>query len=106
MDKKEIATHPFVFTIGTDKKKESDRFLSESILAMHIAGQLALETNNEKVTMKPGNILLVRKHQFVKVTKSASDTKNHKAIFLTLNEGVLSNYNLENRIQNTEKYNA
>lgn len=106
MDKKEIVTHPFVFIIGTDKKKESDRFLSESILAMQIAGQLTLETNNEKVTMKPGNILLVRKHQFVKVTKSPSDTEHHKAILLTLNEGVLRNYSLENRIQNTEKYNG
>jgi len=102
----EIVTNGFVFTIGTDKKKESDRFLSESILAMQIAGQLTLETNNETVTMKPGNIRLVRKHQFVKVTKSPSVTEHHKAILLTLNEEVLRNYSLENRIENSEKYNG
>lgn len=104
MDKREIATNEFVFTIGADKRKESDRFLSESILAIQIAGQLTLETNNEKLTMKPGNILLVRKHQFVRVTKSPSDTEHHKAILLILNEGVLRNYTLENRMDNAEKY--
>lgn len=102
----EIQANVFVLTIGADKKKESDRFLSESVLAMQISGQLALETNNDRITMNPGNFLLVRKHQFVKVTKSPSETETHKAMLLTFDEEVLRNYSLENRIENAEKYNG
>lgn len=100
----EIPANEFVFSIGADKKKESDRFLSESVLAMQISGQLELETNNDRITMNPGNFLLVRKHQFVKVTKSPSETDQHKAILMTLDEEVIRNYCLENRVENTEKY--
>lgn len=102
----EIQANAFVLTIGADKKKESDRFLSESVLAMQISGQLTLETNNDRITMRPGNFLLVRRHQFVKVTKSPSETEQHKAILLTLDEEVLRNYSLENRIESAEKYNG
>lgn len=94
----------FVFTIGAQKKKESDRFLSESVLAMQIAGQLTLETNHEKIILQPGNFLLVRKHQFVKVTKTPSDNEEQKAILLTLDEDILRNYSLANRLENAEKY--
>lgn len=102
----EILINRFVFSIGADKPKESDRFLSDSVLAMQISGDLTLETNHDKITMKPGNFLLACKHQFVKVTKSPSQTQQHKAILLTLDEEVLRNYALENGIVNVEKYNG
>jgi len=96
----------FVFTIGAEKKKESDRFLSESVLAMQLSGRLTLETNIEKMVMKPGDILLVRKHQFVKVTKIPVDKEYQKAILLTLKEDILRNYALENKMERIEKFNG
>lgn len=102
----EIPLDAFVFTIGAERKKESDRFLSNSMLAMQISGQLELETNNEKIIMKPGNFLLVRKHQFVKVTKIPTDKEEQKAILLTLNEDILRKYSLENRVETVVKYNG
>ena len=101
---KKIPYDAFVFTIGAEKKKESDRFLSESVLAMQISGQLTLETNIEKMVIKSGDILLVRKHQFVKVTKTPIDKESQKAILLTLNEDILRNFALENQMDTAEKY--
>ncbi|GGC23280.1 hypothetical protein GCM10011386_13970 [Parapedobacter defluvii] len=96
----------FVFTIDAEKEKESDRFLSESILALQISGQLTLKTNIEKIVIKPGDILLVRKHQFVKVTKTPIDKEYQKAILLILKDDILRKYALENQIDNNEKYNG
>lgn len=101
-----IPPEAFVFTIGAEKKKESDRFLSESILAMQLSGRLTLETNTEKIVMTPGDVLLVCKHQFVKVTKTPVDNENQEAVLLTLKEDILRNYALENQIDNNGKYNG
>lgn len=101
-----ITPDVFVFTIDAEKEKESDRFLSESILALQISGQLTLETNIEKMVMKPGDILLVRKHQFVKVTKTPIGKDYQKAILLILKDDILRKYALENQIDNNEKYNG
>src|SRR5690554_2397744 len=94
----------FVFTINAEKEKESDRFLSDSTLVLQIAGQLTLETNVDKKTVRPGDILLVRKHQFIKVTKRPSGNQHQKALLLTLKDDILRNYAIENQIPTVEKY--
>src|SRR5690554_2927678 len=99
-----ITNDVFVFTIDAEKEKESDRFLSESILALQISGQLTLETNIEKIVMEPGDIFLVRKHQFVKVTKTPIGGEYQKAVLLTFKEEILRKYALENHLAHIEKY--
>ena len=94
----------FVFSINTQKKKESDRFLSESILVLQISGQLTLETNIEKKVLKSGDILLVRKNQIIKVTKAPIDNEYQKAIILILKDDILRNYVLENQTDTIKKY--
>src|SRR5690606_5793199 len=95
-----------VITIDDEQEEESDRLLSERSLAMQISGQLSHNTNIEKIVIKPGDILLVRKHQFVTVTKTPIDKESQKAILLILKDDILRKYALENEIDNNEKYNG
>lgn len=99
-----VNSNVLVFTICAEREKESDRFLSESILVLQLSGQLSLETNNEKIVITAGDTLLVRKHQFVKVTKAPIGTENQKAILFTLKDDILRKYAMENQIDNNEKY--
>jgi AraC-like DNA-binding protein len=99
-----IVSDAFVFTISAEKEKESDRFLSESILVSQLSGQLTLETNIEKVVINPGDTLLVRKHQFVKVTKTPINEEYQKAILFILKDDILRKYAIENQIETSIKY--
>lgn len=68
-----VETGNLVFSITTEKERQRDGFLSFTILTFQISGKLTLETSGGKITTRAGDMLLVRKNQFVKVAKSPSD---------------------------------
>jgi len=49
-------------------------------------------------------MLLVRKYQFVKVTKAPVDNENQKAILFILKDDILRKYAIENQIETDEKF--
>lgn len=100
----DIVPGSIVYSQIAEKQREKDAFLNESALALQIAGQFTLETSSQKISTKPGDILLMRKHQLVKMTKTPSPGADYKVIFILLSQDVLRNYALENHIEVPGKY--
>lgn len=100
------ASDVIVFSLNAEKERESDRFLSESVLVLQLSGQLTFETSNERILTKSGDMLLVRKHQFVKTTKTPINKEYYKAILFVLKDDILRKYAMEHQIETNEKHNG
>lgn len=99
-----IETNRVVFSMITEKEREKDDFLSESMLVLQVSGKLTMETSIEKISTLPGNILLMRKYQLVKVSKMPFDGEDFSTIIILLNDDVLRKYALKEKIEINEKY--
>src|SRR4249919_533094 len=95
----DIVLGSIVYSMMTERKREKDKFLEESVLILQISGQLTLETSGQKISTKQGDMLLVRKHQLVKMTKMPLPGEDYKVVFMLLSEDILRKYALENRIE-------
>ena len=102
----EIVPGSIVYSQVTEKEREKDKFLAESVLILQIAGQLTLETSSQKISTKRGDMLLVRKYQLAKFTKTPLQGEEYKVIFILLNEDTLRKYALENQVETRQKYNG
>ena len=102
----DIIPGSIVYSQITKKEREKDKFLTESVLALQISGQLTLETSSQRISTKGGDILLVRKHQLAKFTKTPLPGEDYKIIFILLSEDTLRKYALENQIETRQKYNG
>lgn len=102
----DIVPGSIVYTQLAEKQREKDKFLAETVLAWQISGQLTLETSSQKISTKPGDSILMRKHQLVKMTKTPLHGEDYKIIFILLSPDVLRKYALENQVEAGEKYNG
>ena len=102
----DIVSGSIVYSMITEKKREKDKFLTETVLILQISGRLILETSGQKISTKRGDVLLVRKHQLVKMTKIPLPNEEYKIIFVLLSEDILRKYALENKIDIGQKYNG
>ena len=100
----DIVPGSIVYAQLAEKEREKDKFLSESVLALQISGQLTLETSSQKISTRPGDILLMRKHQFVKMTKTPLHGEDYKILFILLSQDIIRKYALENQLEVREKY--
>jgi len=71
----DIVPGSIVYSQVTEKKREKDKFLTESVLVLQISGQLTLETSSQKISTRQGDMLLVRKHQLAKFMKTPSQSE-------------------------------
>ena len=100
----DIVPGSIVYSQLAEKEREKDKFFSESVLTLQISGRLTLETSSQKIVTKQGDLLLMRKHQLVKMTKTPSDEEDYKVIFILLSQDILRRYALENKVDVGEKY--
>lgn len=99
-----IFSENVVYSLDTKKQTEYDNLLWESVLLLQISGQMIFETSSEKITAQPGEVYLVRKHQFIKTTKTPTNNEEYKAVLFILKEDVLRKYALEKNLNIREKY--
>lgn len=95
-----------MYAFLTKKEKDKVDFLSQSVLALQIAGQLTVETSSQKISTRRGDIWLLRKHQLAKFTKTPLPGEDYRSIVIYLNEDVLRKYSLEQQIEMQPKYNG
>jgi AraC-like DNA-binding protein len=100
----DIVPGSIVYSQIAEKEREKDKFLAESVLALQISGQLTLETSSQKISTKRGDVLLMRKYQLVKMTKTPLHGEDYKIIFILLSQDILREYALENQVEAGEKY--
>ncbi|WP_130857931.1 helix-turn-helix domain-containing protein [Olivibacter jilunii] len=99
-----IETGNLVFSVHTEKKREKDGFLADTILTFQLSGQLFLETASEKIVTCADDIVLIRKNQMVKVVKSPFEGDNYKTVTIVFKEEVLRNFALKHSIEINQKY--
>lgn len=93
-----IFSDAIVYSLNTDKQTEYDNILTEHVLLFQLSGEMTFETSEQRIIAQPGQIYLVRKHQFVKATKKPADGQDYNAYLFILKEDVLRQYALEKSI--------
>lgn len=99
-----LFSESIVYSLATAKQTEYDNLLVESVLLSQISGEMTFETSGDRITARPGEIYLVRKHQFVKTTKIPKYNKHYNALMFILKEETLRQYALEKQLETTVKY--
>lgn len=92
-----------VYSLDTEKETEYDNLLVESVLLLQLSGEMTFETSSDRITARSGEIYLVRKHQFVKTTKSPKNNEYYKALLFILKEDIMGQYAMEKQLE-TDKY--
>lgn len=95
-----------VYSMITEKEREWDGFLSESILVLQISGKMTVETSSEKFSTQSGDMVLTRKYQLAKISKMPFEGENYQTISIQLNDNILRSYTLKNGIEIKQKYNS
>lgn len=99
-----LFSEAIVYSLDTEKETEYDNLLAESVLLLQLSGEMTFETSSDRITARPGEIYLVRKHQFVKTTKTPKNNEYYKAVLFILKEDILGQYALEKHLETPEKY--
>lgn len=86
------------------KRKEKVGFMEHNTLVLQVAGHFTLETASQTVSMRRGEMLLIRKNQLGQITKTPLPGEDYETIVITLQEDFLRQIALEQRIQTQQKY--
>jgi AraC family transcriptional regulator, exoenzyme S synthesis regulatory protein ExsA len=71
---------------------------------MQVSGQFTLETSSQKVSMQGGEMLLISKNQIGQITKTPLPDEDYETIVIILQEDLLRQIALEERIRIEQKY--
>jgi len=85
-------------------RKEKACFLENNILVLQVSGQFNLETAGQNVSMRQGEMLLIRKNQLGQITKTPLPGENYETIVISLQEELLRKIALEEQIEVQQKY--
>lgn len=85
-------------------RKEKVFFVENSLLILQVSGQLTLETSSQKISTRPGEMLLIRKNQLATLTKIPTPDADYQTIVLFLQDELLRKIALEEQIQVPQKY--
>lgn len=79
-------------------------FLSHNILVLQVSGLFTLETSTEQISMRRGQMLLIRKNQLGQITKTPLPDEDYETIVIALQEDLLRKIALEEHIEVQQKY--
>jgi len=85
-------------------RKDKVGFLSHNTLVLQVSGEFTLETSSQKVSMRGGEMLLIRKNQLGQITKTPLPGEHYETIVITLQEELLRKIALEEQIDIPQKY--
>ncbi|WP_276374398.1 AraC family transcriptional regulator [Chryseolinea sp. H1M3-3] len=85
-------------------RKEKVGFFNHNTLVLQVSGCFTLETANQHISMKQGEMLLIRKNQLGEITKTPLDGEDYQTIVICLQEDMLRTIALEEKIETAGKY--
>ena len=88
------------------QKKERIGFIEHNALVLQVSGHFTLETAGESISMRKGEMMLVKKNQLGEITKLPMDGEEYRTIVILLKEELLRKIALEERIDTVPKYNG
>lgn len=95
-----VIFHSYLSTV----RKEKACFLENNTLVLLVSGQFTLETSSQKISMSPGQMLLIGKNQLGNITKTPLSGEDYETIIISLNEDLLRKIALEEQIGVQQKY--
>ncbi len=93
-----------VLSCAYEKLRAHEQFVPEHFLGIHISGETQVQTTNGSVVYEEGSIILVRKNQLMRATKTPGSNGEYKSIIILLNEDILRKYATEHKIDEQERY--
>ena len=100
----EIIPGIIFFSYLTAKRKEKVGFIEHNTLVLQVSGQFTLETSSQRISMRRGQMLLIRKNQLGEITKTPLPGEGYQTIVITLKEDLLRKIALEEQIETGPKY--
>ena len=79
-------------------------FFEHSTLVLQVSGQFTFETAGQTISMKRGEMLLIRKNQLGEITKQPMEDKEYRTIVILLKEDMLRQFALEEQIDKVQQY--
>lgn len=85
-------------------RKEKVGFIENNTLVLQVSGHFTLDTAGQRISMRRGEMLLIRKNQLAEITKTPLEGEDYQTIVISLKEDLLRKIALEEQIQVGQKY--
>ena len=85
-------------------RKEKVGFFEHNTLVLQVSGHFTLETSGQRISMRGGEMLLIRKNQLGEITKTPLPDEDYQTIVICLQEDLLRKIALEEQIEIRQKY--
>jgi AraC family transcriptional regulator, exoenzyme S synthesis regulatory protein ExsA len=85
-------------------RKEKVGFLKHHTLVLQVSGHFLLETANQEISMNGGEMLLIGKNQLGQIPKTPLPGEHYETIVISLQEDLLRQIALEEKIETDQKY--
>ena len=85
-------------------RKEKVGFFEHNALVLQVSGHFTLETATQKISMRRGEMLLIRRNQLGEITKTPLEGEDYQTIVISLQEDLLRKIALEEQIEIRQKY--
>lgn len=100
----EILPGVIFYTYLSAMRRDRVGFLSHNTLVFLVSGQFTLETSEQKISMRKGEMLLIGKNQLGQITKTPLPGEEYESIVISLQEDLLRKIALEEQIDVSQKY--
>jgi AraC-like DNA-binding protein len=100
----EIIPGVIFYSFFSAMRKEKVGFFERTTLVLQVSGQFTIETAYQKISMKGGQMMLLRKNQLGELTKMPADGGDYQTIIICLKEDMLRKLALEEQITAGQKY--
>jgi AraC-like DNA-binding protein len=100
----EILPGVIFYSYLSAERKEKVCVWNHHTLILQVSGQLILETSTQKIEMRAGEMLLIGRNQLGTLIKTPLPGGNYETIVISLQEDLLSNIALEDKLEAERKY--
>jgi AraC-like DNA-binding protein len=100
----EILPGVIFYSYLSAERKEKVCFWNHHTLVFQVSGQFVMETVGQTITMTGGDVLLIGKNQAGTLIKTPLPGANYETIVISLQEDLMRNIALEEKIEADRKY--
>lgn len=100
----EIIPGVLFYSYLSAERREKVCFWKSHTLVLQVSGQFVLETSDQRIEMTAGEMMLIGKNQVGTLTKTPLPGANYETIVISLQEELLRQIQLEEKIEADRKY--
>jgi len=100
----EIIPGVLFYSYLSTMRKEKVGFFEHTTVVLQVSGLFTMETADYKMSMRSGEMMLIRKNQLVELTKMPLEEKDYQTIVIVLKEDLLRQIALEQQVEMGQRY--